>query len=89
MKATVKFTTDRRPAPASRTFGTLLAARRCEMEYPDYAAQIAVNGVAFDISADDWAALECGEITEAKLVREYVKNTRLTAREEKSLLSAV
>jgi hypothetical protein len=89
MKATVKFTTDRRPAPASRTFGTLLSARRYEMECPDYAAQIAVNGVAFDLSTDEWAALECGETTEAGLIRNYAKNTRLTAREEKSLLSAV
>ena len=89
MTTTVKFTTDRRPAPVSRTFGTLLAARRYEMEYPDYAAQIAVNGVAFDALADDWAALECGETTEAELIRDYVSRMRLTAREEKSLLAAV
>jgi len=89
MMTTVKFTTDRRPSPASRTFGTLLAARRYEMEYPDYAAQIAVNGVAFDISADEWAALEYGETTEAELIRDYASRTRLTTREEKSLLSAV
>ena len=85
MQVTVSFTSVASPAPASKVFDSLLAARKYEMQYPGYASTTTVDGVIVTISARDYIDLEDGDLTESELLAKYVKNTQLSASDEKTL----
>ena len=83
----VKFTADIKRAPASKSFATLLEARKYEMSYPNFAAQIYVNGVCFD--GCDYTDLMDGDISESQMIERYIQDKQLTAEEIAKLRAAV